>query len=794
MKTKARLSCALLGVLLCAPVAGLAQFTAGQSFSGGIAPHGFDSALIAASTPESGLYAQGTRAINEGRWSDAESIFAAVAGQKGEHADGALYWKAYAEKKQGRAQPALDTCVELRHNYPASRWIEECDALEIEIRSKNNQPVQPHENDSDDVKLLALNELLHRDESAALAQIQDILNGDSSEKLKKGAQFLLGHHDTDATYAQIVRISRVEGDVRIARGEEAERSTGAGWEKAVRGLPLETGFSLVTGAGRAEVEFEDASTLYLAENSVLVFNDLHTTDGVPYTALALLSGTVSLYLHPYIAGEWFYLNTPTDTIAAKYRDKINVRVSSYVDATAVTPLNDGELRIVGIAPQNLVVGHTLYLHNGSRVNDAGSSDPGAFAEWDRWVDNLVDQRSAAMEAMLKASGLTQPIPGLAEMVGQGKFFDCAPYGTCWEPNNVFTREQESHLKSQTQPAAGDASPPAAEAMGDNSADSMPVQGYDEFFPCYPLNASGYSLFWGYDSGRVRIIDYSNSLNPYSDSLNPSSFPYYWAVCHAGGWIRRGHGYVWVAGHKRHHQGAGHWVKCGHKTAYVPIHPYDAKGRPPINRKEEVFVVNNKRGLAMELARLDPALPVKVLDGPPREFNKAFYPTLAHADAPQMVAHPVMDAFLAANSASARSTGIPLSFDHKSQSFMMARQVMQGNRSTTIAAPINNRRGNLQSRADHFSGDGGVYHSGAGGFSSGYQVGFGGVGSGLSSGGNSLSGGGNSSGARGGEASSAAQGGGSGSGGSRSGGGGTPSSSPSAASPSAATSSAGSTHR
>jgi hypothetical protein len=778
MKTKAKLSSALLGVLLWAPVAGLAQFTQGQSFSGGIALHGIDNALIAASTPESGLYAQGTRAINEGRWSDAESIFATVAGQKGEHTDGALYWKAYAAKKQGRAQPALDTCAELRRDYPKSRWIEECGALEIEIRSKSNQPVQPHVNDSDDVKLLALNELLRRDEAAGMEQIQEILNGDSSEKLKNGAQFLLGHYYSDATYAQIVRISRVEGDVRIARGEEAERSTGASWEKAVDGLPLETGFSLVTGAGRAEVEFEDASTLYLAENSVLAFNDLHTADGVPYTVLALLSGTVSLHLRPYIAGEWFYLNTPTDTIAAKYRDRIDVRVSSYLDATAITPLNDGELRIVGIAPQNLVIGHTLYLRNGGRVNEAGSSDPEAFAEWDQWVEQRVDQRSAAIDAVMKASGLTQPIPGLAEMDGQGKFFDCAPYGTCWEPNNVFAREQESNLQPKAQPAAGDAPPQTEEAMGDDSAASMPVLGYDEFFPCYPLNSSGYSLFGGYDSGRVRIIDYSDALNPYSDALNPSSFPYYWAVCHAGGWIRRGHGYVWVAGHKRHHQGAGHWVKSGHKTAYVPIHPYDAKGRPPINRKEEVFVVNNKRGLAMELARLDPALPVKVLDGPPREFNKAFYPTLTHVDAPQMVAYLVMDAFFGVNSASVRATGIPLSFDHKSQSFMMARQVVQGSKSVTIAAPMNNGRGNLQSRADHFSGGGGGYH---GGGSSGGNYHSSGV-SGSSSG--SGSHGGGSGGYHGGGGSSSgggSHGGGASSRSSSSSGGGSPSSSSSAGS-------------
>jgi hypothetical protein len=749
MKIKAMLYPALLGVLLCATSDGRAQFSSGQSFSGGITTSGINDALIAASSPESSLYAQGASALNEGRWADAKSIFASVADQKGEHADGALYWKAYAENKLAEAQPALDTCGELRRDYPKSRWIEECGALEIEIRAKSNQPVQPHSNDSDDVKLLALNDLLRRDEAAGLAQIQEILNGDSSEKLRKGAQFLLGHHYSEATYAQIVRISRVEGDVRIARGPAAERSTEATWEKAVPGLPLETGFSLVTGAGRAVVEFEDASNLYLAENSVLAFNDLHTTEGVPYSAMALLSGTVSLHLRPYIAGEWFYLKTPTDTFAAKYRDKIDVRISSYLDGMALTPLAGGELHIIGFSPQDLTIGQTLYFHNGGRIKEAGPGDPSAFAEWDHWVENLVNQRSAAMEAMMKASGLTQPIPGLAEMEGQGKFFDCAPYGTCWEPNAAFARDQESSLPPEAQPPAGDAFPHKAKSMGYGSAASMPPLDYDDFFPCYPLNASRYQLDWSDDSGMVRIIDYS-------DPMNPSSFPYYWAVCHAGGWIYRGHGYVWVAGHKRHHLGGGRWVKCGHKTAYVPIHPYDAKGRPPINRKEQVLAVIHKNGFALQRTKLDPSQPVKLLDGPPKEFSKAFYPALARAEEPRMAAHPLNNALSGIKGASVKAAGTPLNFDHKSQSFMMERQVMQGNRSVTIPAPINNSRGNLQARAYSYGGGSSGYQGGGG--SGSYHGG-----SSSSSGGGYRGGGSSGGGYHGSGASGSSHGGGSGGG-------------------------------
>ena len=82
---------------------------------------------------------------------------------------------------------------------------------------------------------------------------------------------------TTFIYPQIVRLSYVEGDVRVARGKEAEKQDQqpgetSGWEQAAANLPLETGYGLVTGTGRAEIEFEDASVAYLADNSVLTFN------------------------------------------------------------------------------------------------------------------------------------------------------------------------------------------------------------------------------------------------------------------------------------------------------------------------------------------------------------------------------------------------------------------------------------------------------------------------------------------------------------------------------------------
>ena len=205
---------------------------------------------LAPANPASKLCADGTRAIDQGRWSDAVKIFSQVAAQHGDHADAALYWKAYAENKLGESKASAKSCSELRTGYPKSRWLEDCGALEVEIRARSGKPVVIDPSQSDDVKLLALNLMLRRDEPRALAEIQEILKGDSSEKLKKEAEFILGNHYSDTTYAQIVRISYVEGDVRIQRGDPSGKPGGAVWEKAIANLPVESGFSLATGAVR----------------------------------------------------------------------------------------------------------------------------------------------------------------------------------------------------------------------------------------------------------------------------------------------------------------------------------------------------------------------------------------------------------------------------------------------------------------------------------------------------------------------------------------------------------------
>jgi FecR protein len=742
---------ALFGALVFVPLTVLAQVAPEQSSSASTAP---------SEIKGPSAYSDGMRAITDGRWLDAEAIFTKVAAQHLGLSDGALYWKAYAENKQGQTNAALATCAELGRDFSTSNWVHECGALEIEIDAKAGKPVEPKVWSDDDLKLLALNSLMQKDEAQALAQLQEILNSDASEQLKKKAMFILGQHYSDATYAQIVRISYVEGDVRIARGEQNEKPAGEAWEEAVADLPLETGFSLVTGNGRAEVEFEDASTLYLGENSVLTFNDLHTTSGIPYTEVALLSGTVSLAVKPYIYGETFVLRTPTDYFAVKHPLRVFARINSYIDATTVTSQESDGLQFPQLEGKVLAKGQMMTLREG-RLIGLGPDDSGAYVEWDQWVADRVAQQTAAMADVMKDAGLTSPLPGLASVKGEGTFFACAPYGTCWEPSAADGGQQPADNPSQLRmPSAADWGRPArvmqanfvispafraAQLTPMGSPKPLNAPSWGAFSSCFP-SAVRYQVQKDPITGKTRVV---------SSGLGGNAVPWGWAVCHSGAWIYRRHHYVWCVGVKRHHLEPVRWIKSEHKVGFVPIHPFDVKGRPPINGKEEVFTVNYKNGLSLERAKFDPGHTINVLKSPPREFRNAYLRPLQRADAPRMEAHAMKEPLPGNKGTIVRAANIPIRFDAKSETFMMSKQVMHGGKSVTVSAPISNRGGTLQARGSSFAGGHGGFNGGngsRGGGSGGSGGGSHGGGGGGSSGGGSHGGGSSGSSGSGGGAS------------------------------------------
>src|ERR1700752_1162990 len=73
--------------------------------------------------------------------------------------------------------------------------------------------------------------------------------------------------------ARIVRLSDVHGQVQI------NKNTGLGFENAFANLPITQGTQLRTSSnGRAEIEFEDGSSMRLAPNTSVEFSRLGLSD------------------------------------------------------------------------------------------------------------------------------------------------------------------------------------------------------------------------------------------------------------------------------------------------------------------------------------------------------------------------------------------------------------------------------------------------------------------------------------------------------------------------------------
>lgn len=210
----------------------LFALSAGPSTLGAESPLPVLNDNAAAKSKEDALYSEGTRAINDAHWAQAEAVFTNIAQQHGARAEAALYWAAYAENKQGNATHALETCSQLRQAYPHGNWINECGALEIEIRGKSDDPLPPQAEQDEELKLLALNSLMQQDEARALPIIQQILNGDKSEKLKGRALFVLAQDQSPQAQALLGQVASGERNPALQRKAIEMLAVGRGKQSA----------------------------------------------------------------------------------------------------------------------------------------------------------------------------------------------------------------------------------------------------------------------------------------------------------------------------------------------------------------------------------------------------------------------------------------------------------------------------------------------------------------------------------------------------------------------------------
>lgn len=236
---------------------------------------------------------------------------------------------------------------------------------------------------------------------------------------------VLAATDQNYSYARIVRLSYVQGDVQVQRPEEAD------WEDALVNLPIRQGYQISTHQGRAEIEFESGAVARLAENTLLQFTELALADGGRLTQLSLFRGTATFYAN-LASDDRFLVTTPHFTVTVPRNARFRIDAA---DDGATASVNKGDITVDALGASYRVTKNRAFLFRveGEQVTLARAPDADA---WDRWVDNREEILSASREAVSNRYMRTAYSYGMSDLDYYGGWYNIPGYGHCWQPRGL----------------------------------------------------------------------------------------------------------------------------------------------------------------------------------------------------------------------------------------------------------------------------------------------------------------------------------------------------------------------
>jgi hypothetical protein len=228
--------------------------------------------------------------------------------------------------------------------------------------------------------------------------------------------------ETGASKIRIVRLSEVKGSVKM------DRAIGRGFEPAVANMPIVEKSRLQTGDGVAEVEFEDNSTLRLAPDSVVEFQQLERlATGATASSVHLLRGMAYVSLVK-TRGNAFQLLFGQQTLALEPGSHIRLELN---EAQANLAVLDGSVSVNGPAgAEEIARKKTVTFHLADQSQPTVEKQI-ATAPYDAW-----DQTAAgyhARTASLSALSSSPYTYGLNDIMYYGSFMDAGSCGSMWRP-------------------------------------------------------------------------------------------------------------------------------------------------------------------------------------------------------------------------------------------------------------------------------------------------------------------------------------------------------------------------
>ena len=223
--------------------------------------------------------------------------------------------------------------------------------------------------------------------------------------------------------ARVVRLSEVQGEVKV------DRNLGQGYEKAFLNLPITQGTKLETKSdGRAEVEFEDGSTLRITPDTVIEFPQLSLRDsGAKVSAVHLQEGTAYLNFAGAKDDE-FTLTFAHEKLSLTHPVHLRIEMA---DVTAALAVFKGDVQVQGESGTVAVgKGHTASfdLTDGDHSTLARGLEPDPFDAWDKQQDRYHQQYASN-----SYSSYSPYAYGTTDLNYYGSFFNVPGYGMMWQP-------------------------------------------------------------------------------------------------------------------------------------------------------------------------------------------------------------------------------------------------------------------------------------------------------------------------------------------------------------------------
>src|SRR5579863_3787275 len=220
--------------------------------------------------------------------------------------------------------------------------------------------------------------------------------------------------------ARIVRLSDVHGQVQI------DKNTGLGFENAFANLPITQGTQLRTSSsGRAEIEFEDGSSMRLAPNTSVEFSRLGLSDsGKRISQLQLREGLAYV---DWLGKDDFNLNFSRESISLDHA--AHFRLDATPEAADLAVFK-GDVDVNGPAGKLVVEKKktaTFSAEDDDKYTVANKIVESPFDSWDKDAIGYHDQY-ARNNVSHSPYGY-----GLSDLNYYGAFSNVPGYGMMWQP-------------------------------------------------------------------------------------------------------------------------------------------------------------------------------------------------------------------------------------------------------------------------------------------------------------------------------------------------------------------------